>query len=140
MLLTSVAVLRCLRSPVSGLLSVTDLAFSPLHRCFRSPLPLVLILTHAELLLTNRFRPTTHRPGLVGEPWFVDHAASGLDADARERDVGQFHYAEVIPPGAALFDYDNDGDLDVYLVQGQVARTRQTHDRATASRGTALPQ
>jgi hypothetical protein len=31
---------------------------------------------------------------------------------------GKFYYAEIIAPGAALLDYDNDGDLDVFLVQG----------------------
>jgi hypothetical protein len=31
--------------------------------------------------------------------------------------AGKFLYPEIMPPGVALFDYDNDGDLDVFAVQ-----------------------
>ena len=51
--------------------------------------------------------------------WFTDAAAeSGLDFVHVNGMYGRFHQPEIMGPGVALLDYDNDGDLDVYLVQG----------------------
>jgi hypothetical protein len=50
---------------------------------------------------------------------FVESAAtSGLTFTHVNGATGRYYMPEVMGAGVALFDYDNDGDLDVFLVQG----------------------
>jgi hypothetical protein len=52
-------------------------------------------------------------------PLFVEAAAaSGLTFTHVNGASGQYYMPEQMGAGVALFDYDNDGDLDVFLVQG----------------------
>ncbi|PYR91920.1 MAG: RNA-binding protein, partial [Acidobacteria bacterium] len=61
------------------------------------------------------------RPGAVPalQPLFIESAEStGLKFTHVNGASGQYYMAEQMGAGVALFDYDNDGDLDVFLVQG----------------------
>src|SRR5580765_8648775 len=60
-------------------------------------------------------------PAAERTEWFTDVAkSSGIDFVHFNGMSGALYYPEIMGPGVALLDYDNDGDLDVYLVQGQM--------------------
>jgi len=59
----------------------------------------------------------SHRPS----PIFTEVADQvGLDFKHYNGMTGQYYLPEIMGSGAALLDYDNDGDLDVFIIQGSV--------------------
>jgi hypothetical protein len=65
----------------------------------------------------TRNRPS--RPSSLETAIFREIAAEvGLNFRHFNGATGQRYMPEIMGAGVALFDYDNDGDLDVYLIQG----------------------
>ncbi len=55
----------------------------------------------------------------AAEPWFVDVAAErGIDFVHQDGRSGEKYYVESAASGGGFLDYDGDGDLDVYLING----------------------
>ncbi len=78
-------------------------------RLLRSGVAIVLLGSMATASLAGR----------VPEAAFADATeAAGLDFVHENGATGELYTPEIMGPGGALIDYDRDGDLDAYLIQG----------------------
>ena len=78
--------------------------------------------------------------GPSAEAWFSDGtAAAGIDFIHFNGMSGRYDFAEIFAPGVALLDFDNDGDLDLYLPQGRPLDPAAPLDGAPAPQEAAFP-
>ncbi len=102
--------------------------------------PLVVLLLLAGCRDNQQSPPDQRRQNAAsnGSPeWFTDRSKeTGIDFVHFNGMSGQFYMTEIMAPGIALFDYDNDGDLDIYLVQGSELKIRGSGSNVQGSEST----
>lgn len=84
------------------------------------------VLIPTSLGLLSSFQPLLRAENGSG-PIFEEVAAeTGLVFEHLNGATGKFFLPEIMGSGTALFDYDSDGDLDVYLLQSTVLDQNKT--------------
>jgi hypothetical protein len=86
-------------------------------------------LALASLLVGGcRTSPTTEREEPSGPAWFTDVTDEvGLKFTHDAGPVGTYFMPQLMGSGAAVFDFDNDGLLDIYLVQNGGPKSQSTN-------------
>jgi hypothetical protein len=76
------------------------------------------------------------KPAAAAPDWFVERAKeSGIAFVHFNGMTGEQYYPEIMAPGVGMLDYDNDGDLDVYLLQGAMLGSKTITDAVYPPQG-----